>query len=206
VADPDPLRARWARWRAEQVARLAARMEPRDRVEANRLWQRVLCLDPGDATALQGVERTRPRVVLPAAEPPPAAPLAPRPRSTAAAAPRTERAGPGAELGRAEEMIRDARFDDALAELDRLRPRVARAERPAESARLEVLAATAQVAFGDEAAARASLARALRADPSLALDARSTPPKLLRVFEAARSASAPSYTPATSDLRPAEAP
>ncbi|RIK91372.1 MAG: hypothetical protein DCC71_25100, partial [Proteobacteria bacterium] len=74
VSDADPLRARWARLRAEQLAARAEELEPQDPVEANRLWQRVLCLDPGSASAHTGIERSRPAVVL-RARPPRARPV-----------------------------------------------------------------------------------------------------------------------------------
>jgi hypothetical protein len=224
VADADPLRARWARMRADQLAALAAAAEPRDRAEALRLWQRVQCLDPSSAAALAGIAGGRPDPVSEAAAPGNASerPDAPKPRTRrkpperrapAAPAPKeAERAVAAAtqppppsvatELAQAEQMIRAARFDDALGAIERLRPDAAR---PTERARLELLAATAQVAFGDEAAARASLERALRADPGLALDESATSPKLLRVLDDARAVvSAPPYTPAASDVRPVD--
>ena len=53
-------------------------------------------------------------------------------------------------------------------------------------ARLEVLAATAEVARGRRAEARNHLVRALRADPSLALGPRDTSPRLLALLPEAR--------------------
>lgn len=55
--------------------------------------------------------------------------------------------------------------------------------------RVEVLAATAQVALGDDAAARASFARALAANPALRLDPMRTSPKVIRALEDARAGS-----------------
>lgn len=55
-------------------------------------------------------------------------------------------------------------------------------------ARLEVLAATAEVAMGRRAAARESLGRALRADPALELDAKQVSPKVMKLLEEARAA------------------
>jgi hypothetical protein len=52
--------------------------------------------------------------------------------------------------------------------------------------RLEVLSATAQLALGDERAARASLARAIEAQPDLVLDPMKTPPKVMRALELTR--------------------
>ncbi len=52
--------------------------------------------------------------------------------------------------------------------------------------RLEIVSATVHVALGDRDAALSSLERALQADPDLALDPAVVPPKVLRVFRAAR--------------------
>ncbi len=229
VADADPLRARWARMRVDQLSALATRAESHDRGEAGRLWERVRCLEPDSSAAAAGIERTRAAAVSeapprPAPEPAVRETPKPRPRSEARAAPKPEprKTGPSAArkpepapeiatppsvaapLDRTEKMIRAARFDDALGELERLR---SEARRPEERARLEVLAATAQVAFGDETAARKSIERALRADPKLALDERTTSPKLLRVFDDARAViAAPPYEPAASRLTPVAGP
>lgn len=230
VADSDPLRARWARMRVDQLSQLAVRAEAQDLAEANRLWRRVQCLEPDSEAAQAGVDRTLPNVAAkpPASDgaaKPPASNVAARPASPSGAVPaqddassastkrataRTQArprpprakqaASVAAPLERTEQLIRDARFGDALGEIERLRPE---AVRPTERARLEVLAATAQVAFGDEAAARASIERALRAEPALALDARTTSPKLLRVLDEARAvSSAPPYTPAAAAMQP----
>jgi hypothetical protein len=229
VADADPLRARWARMRVDQLSALATRAESHDRGEAGRLWQRVRCLEPDSAAAAAGIERARATAVSEA--PPRTAPEPavretpkPRPRAEARAEPKPEprKTGPSAAkkaepapeaatpqsvaapLDHTEKMIRAARFDDALGELERLRPE---AQRPEERARLEVLAATAQVAFGDETAARKSIERALRANPKLALDERTTSPKLLRVFDDARAViAAPPYEPAASKVTPVAEP
>lgn len=53
-------------------------------------------------------------------------------------------------------------------------------------ARLEVMAATAEVAFGRTRDARRSLVRALQAHPSLVLDERTSSPKLVALMPAAR--------------------
>jgi hypothetical protein len=55
-------------------------------------------------------------------------------------------------------------------------------------ARLEVLAATAEVALGRRDAARESLGRALQADPALALDRDRVSPKVLKLLQEARLA------------------
>jgi hypothetical protein len=194
--DADPLRARWARLRADQLAALALEQEQDDRVEANRLWQRVLCLDPGSGAAQAGRERTHPQVVVqpaphPAAESERATPTPPRAkRAPAPGKPSLDVAALDRSLARAEQRIRAARFEEALGDLRAVRRRLAAGgnarELRARQVRLEVLTATAQVAYGDETAARASLERALRADPRLELDPRSTPPKLRRALEQAR--------------------
>lgn len=203
VTDPDPLRARWARLRVDQLGQLATRAESRDPADATRLWERVQCLEPESAAALAGLERVRTDPVAKEPEPREPAPAVVRER----ARPRPKRivekpVAPSVAkpLERAESLIRSARFDDALGEIERVRPD---AVRPDERVRLEVLAATAQVAFGDETAARASIGRALRADPKLALDESSTSPKLLRVLDDARAVlAAPPYAPATADVKP----
>ena len=197
VDDADPLRARFAHMRADRLAQLARELEERDRVESNRLWQRVLCFDAASAAARAGVERTRPTVVLRLPSPPapePAAAPEPRPRP----APRPAGADLApliASLGRVEQQLREARFEEALADLRALRGRLPRAgDSPragAERVRLEVLTATAYVAYGDEAAARASLRRALDVDPQLAFDPGRTSPKLRRALEAARREAQP---------------
>jgi hypothetical protein len=83
-----------------------------------------------------------------------------------------------------------ARFEDALAASREGRrtladlPRTARSDR--QRARLEVLAATAQLALGREASARRHLAFALELDPNLRLDAAETSPKVMAVFQDVR--------------------
>jgi hypothetical protein len=148
------------------------------------MWQRALCLDPQSAAARAGVERTRPQVIVTRA-------------SEIASDLRAPDAAPRlgdieASLERAERLMRAARFGDARSELRRVRLRLdavedASAPRTAR-VRLEVLEATSFVAFGDEAAARSSFERALRVDPALELDPRSTPRKVRRVFDAVREA------------------
>jgi len=60
VEDRDPLRARWAGLRAQELARRARELEPIDPVSAHQAWRRVLCLDPADERALAGALRTLP--------------------------------------------------------------------------------------------------------------------------------------------------
>lgn len=185
VSDPDPLRARWARQQADLAAERARELESQSRVDANRIWQRVLCLDPQSEAARAGADRTRPQVVVTrpaeiASDLRDASP--PRPAARAPVVPDLDAA-----LDRAEQLLRDARFADARSELRRLRPRLAAGGGREQRVRLEVLEATTLLAFGDEPAARTSLERALRADPQLELDARSTPRKVQRAFDAVRA-------------------
>ena len=65
--------------------------------------------------------------------------------------------------------------------------RTATTDLDAKRARLEVLAATAQLAFEREDAARRSLERALGADPRLEIDPATSPAKLLRLFESVKA-------------------
>jgi hypothetical protein len=215
VDDADPLRARFARVRVERLAQAALELEAQDRVEANRLWQRVQCFDAGSAAARAGVERTRPQVVLRLPMPPPPEPVAaskpvaaarpvpasnPLPAPEPARRPAPRRTAPDlarldASLARVEEQLRTARFDEALSDLRTLRGRIGEAgDSPpvrAQRVRLEVLTATAHVAYGDDAAARESLRRALAVDPRLDFDVARTPPKLRRALDAARSKALP---------------
>jgi hypothetical protein len=67
VDDHDPLRARWAELRAQELALRAADLETVAPVAAHRAWRRVLCLDPADERALAGALRSLPlRVHRPA--------------------------------------------------------------------------------------------------------------------------------------------
>ena len=84
-----------------------------------------------------------------------------------------------------------ARFDEALetsakarAALDGMPPdqEVSRSR-----VRVELIDATAEAARGRDAAARACFARVLALDPSFALDAGTTSPKLMRLLDAARA-------------------
>ena len=100
----------------------------------------------------------------------------------------TKRSALDARLRTADELLRTARFDEALAETERARPDLAAlearsgpgTEASAQRVRLEVLAATACIALGREEAARQSFERALRADADLELDPARTPPKVVR--------------------------
>lgn len=205
ITDPDSARARWAELRILELSMLARRLEARASVEGHRLWRRVLCLDPRSELGWRGVARTQPVRVYrpplrwgegrPATEDPWAALAGPIRVVRPPPAPPPERPP---ELVRAAELVeegeaklRGARFEEALSralaarrELEGLEPA------PADGAlrvRLELVAAVAQVALGDEAGAQESLVRALALDPGLDLDPARTSPKVLRALEAART-------------------
>jgi hypothetical protein len=95
-------------------------------------------------------------------------------------------------IAAAEEALQGARFELALEWVERGRGLLERQEpagqRPRRRAQLEVLGATAEIALGREEAARASLRRALRAQPELRLDPARHSPKLIRLFEEVRGA------------------
>lgn len=202
VDDPDELRRRWARLRVQELGSAARELEGDAPVRAHHLWRRVLCLDPAHQGAVAGLARTplvsvhqpvlvtrptqdgvadawaglaRPlRVTFPQ-------PAAPEPATPEPAAPSD---GFAARLATLEEQVRRARFEEALAEAGRVREA---ATGPEQSARVEVLAATAALALGRSDEADTYLGRALEADPQLALDPVSTPPKVRRALERVRA-------------------
>lgn len=96
-----------------------------------------------------------------------------------------------AAIAEAESALRAARYADAVTAAERAREGLAPlAASPAVAgrrARLEVAAATALLALGRGDAAREGFLRALAAQPELALDPRTTSPKVLQAFEAARA-------------------
>ena len=99
-------------------------------------------------------------------------------------------------IAAAEKALREARFELALEWVERGRKQL-EAERPTRDrasrrAQLEVLAATAEIALGQEDAARGSLGRALRAEPDLRLDPTRHSPKLVRLFDDVRAGGGPS--------------
>lgn len=211
----DQLGARWAALRTVELAQRAERLEATDPAEANRLWRHTLCIDPGDAAAREGVARTaavrvhRPlvvhaasadssasadpwgqldapiRVVLPPPPPPP-----PEPPQDLAHALLLEEAEQM--LDETEGLVRAARFEAAVAGAGELRTRLEGLadddELRARRVRLEVLAATAQIALGREDEARESFGRALAVRPDLELDPMKTSPKVIRVLDAVRAA------------------
>jgi len=205
VNDADAFRARWATLQAAELARQAEAAEPVAGATSQRLWRRVLCLDPQSAEARAGLARTasvrvhRPELVWgpprqrPAGDPWAAlaepvvvtrAPAAPPPEPASRVKAREL-------LEEAETSLAGARFSEALGRAQAARD--ALSEGPSDAAarslgvRAEIAAATANVALGDEAAARAGFARALALDPGLSLDPVETSPKVLGVLEAARA-------------------
>jgi hypothetical protein len=215
VGAAEPGRARWAELRVAELVERAQLAESTASVESYRLWRRVLCFDPENELALRGLERMRPvRVHRPdvvwgtAAR---RAATARDPWSELAAALRMTRPRPRvvevdpAErerrrvLARVEGLLREgeesleaAHFEEALERAGAARRELDAAGSSADArslrARSEVLAAIAQVALGDEAAARRSFGRALEVQPGLELDPGRTSPKVMRVLEGARAA------------------
>jgi hypothetical protein len=212
----EPGRARWADLRVTELVQRAQLAEPTASVESYRLWRRVLCFDPENALAWRGLARTRPvRVYRPEvawgdvalrasfSEDPwgalaaPVLVARPRPRVLEEESAETEEPQPPAHA-RVRELLREgeaslgaAHFEEALGHTAEARRELEAAGSSAEEralrARLEVLAAIAQVALGDDEAARQSFGRALEAQPGLELDPASTSPKVMRAFEGARA-------------------
>jgi tetratricopeptide (TPR) repeat protein len=204
VESPDPFLARWASLRAGELARMVAELQERDPNAARETWEHLRCLDPARArAALPALPPTTspvsapepPREVALSAPPPsPDPPPAPRSIAPPVSAPAPSRSTDwspiDAELGEAQALVFGARFDQALEAAERIRPKLAPVEdAPGASqrwTRLELLAATAQIALGYYEDAQASFERALAADPAFQLDTVSTSPKVLQVFEAVR--------------------
>jgi hypothetical protein len=91
------------------------------------------------------------------------------------------------DLAEIDALLDTAHFRTALARVESTRRRLGGAARPGpRGARLEVMAATAEVALGLRARARESMIRALRADPGLTLDAGEVSPKLRELLAEAR--------------------
>jgi hypothetical protein len=114
----------------------------------------------------------------------PASAQGPEPAAAEGAFARADR-----ELAEIDTLVATAWFQTALAVAKATRELLAQAEGPevaARVARLEVLAATAELALGRRAQARACLARALQADPGLALDPAETSPRVVALLREAR--------------------
>ncbi len=213
----DPFAAQWAALRARELGRLAQVLEADDPLEAHRVWRHVSCLDLASEAAHAGLDRTRPQVLRPqlvSLAPPAPSPsvtasvTAPRPQAPPRASrpPAARLASPpsapefdfselDASIEQAQSLIFAARFEEALASIDGLSAQMA-ASPPSlalrtREARLIVLVATIQLAFGREDAAQVSFARALEADPELRLGEATHSPKLRRAFDAARTAAPP---------------
>ena len=60
VSDPDPLRAAWAEYRADQLAQAARALEPRSRNLSHRIWRHASCLDPERPGLADALTRTAP--------------------------------------------------------------------------------------------------------------------------------------------------
>jgi hypothetical protein len=212
VSDPDPLRAAWAGLRADQLAAVALKLEPHSRALAHRVWRHASCLDPERLDLVHALARTAPvrwarppilgadQLELREGEELPA-PVSERPwdlgEPIRVAIARTPALGEGGsrrpaspvaarQIAAAEQALREARFELALARAERARRLLAPDGRQPERAALEVLAATAEIALGREQAARRSLERALRAQADLRLDPTRHSPKLVRLFEEVR--------------------
>jgi hypothetical protein len=95
------------------------------------------------------------------------------------------------QIGEIERLVREAHFRTALSVAGSTRELLdgEGSALAARRARLEVLAATAEVALGDREAALASMQRALRSDPLLVLEVATTSPKVVAILEAARGGS-----------------
>jgi hypothetical protein len=204
TGDPDPVRAEWAQLRSKELTQAARRFETEDPVRARQMWRRLLCMNPSNDEALAGVMRARAvRVYRPPLVDEPFAaggndaweglnaPIGLRtetpPREIAKQSEFRDLRGA---VGALEEQVRTAQFERAIASAPGLRSRLSRAPaggtRASLIAQTEVLTATAQLALGRGEDADASLRRALAADPALALDPTSTPPKVVRALDAVR--------------------
>jgi len=96
-------------------------------------------------------------------------------------------------LRTAEDLVRTARFEEAIAETDLARASLARlesggaADAREQRVRLELLSGTACLAIGRDDAATRSFERALAADPEFALDPARFSPKIVRRVEEIRT-------------------
>lgn len=204
---------RWRALRIEELSRRAAGLESLAPIESHLLWRRVLCLDPWNAEAKAGEERSRPlRVHRPRAA---AAGLRTAPRDpwsglsapvSVAGSKRVASVAPRREVSESaqsrrldlvegllfavDSLLRSARYQEALDSLIHARSSLDQLPDDAGAddtrARMEVLAATAQLGLGREEAARERLLRALAADPALALDPATTSADLMRVMRDAK--------------------
>ena len=211
----DPLLARWAALRVRELSAAALDQQNDAPALAHRLWERVLCLQPGNREALEGMAQTpavaihRPLLVArgepsqagdPWADlgeplavlPPPRramtaveVPASLAPASAEAPAPPPDPMGDA--IASVQDHLRGARFEDALTRAERGRRELAGEASPGRIAELEVLAATAALALDRKDEAAESLRRALAANPMLTLDPMQTPPKVRRAFDRVRA-------------------
>jgi hypothetical protein len=205
----DPFEARWARARRDELQGLALLLEASDPLEAQRVWRHAACLAPDDAEIALALERTARSVVhRPGVEA--RASLGVERRTTLGAAfallDRAARVAPvergetsagfdfapiDAQIDTAALRLDEARFAAALALSDLARARLARfAPEPPVSerrVRIELLAATARIALGEEQDARTCVERALREQPDLTLDPARFTPKLRRLLGETRT-------------------
>ena len=198
----DDLRARWAVLRVSELSQAARELEASHPARAHRLWQRVLCLDPTNGEATEGLHRSplvqlhRPRIRQGRPEIPPGDAFAGLGVELAVATPRADanraaRRAVERALSTAADHVRNARFEEAMTSVSEGRAamgRLGRAATPSQRAQLETLHATAAIALGRNAEAQASFGRALDAKPDLTLDPVETSPKVRRAFEAVRAA------------------
>jgi hypothetical protein len=140
---------------------------------------------PPYAQDLGEIDRARPGAVPPDG---PGSSASARTRDDEAGAPRLARVDQ--ELAEIDALLATAHFRTALAVAEPTRGLLAGfGEHPrlgGRRARLEMMAATAEIALGRRDRARQSMIRALRADPTLILDEREASPKVLELLREAR--------------------
>lgn len=178
-------------------------VQPGDTLYSIARWQHTSVEELASANALTDPDRLQvgqELVMPPGAQPTETRPQHDLPRRAAAVTP-AQALAPEEEallpvdcaILDTDESLRNARFEEALVDARRARsllrgldsqPGVAERR-----ARVETLSAMAEVALGRDDAARASFARALDADPLMALDPNTVSPKVLRAFEEARAGS-----------------
>ncbi len=207
VADPDPVRARWALLRSRELEQRARELEGGSPAAAQRLWARLECLGVRSEAAEEGLRRSRRLRVhrlragadatAGSGDPwqrladPVSLPASPPPLSPERLA---QRQGLLAEidvlLEATQAHTRAARFEEGLRSAAEARERLDAMRWEDDLlrrwVRLDIAQATIEVALGREQEARESARRALSRNPALRLDPESTSPKVIRVFESAR--------------------
>ena len=184
VRSADRFASKWAALRATELEKLATALAKEQPVIASQLWRHIRCLNPEVSVSAPELMDLGPRIayrdrpVQRPPEPPPAAPqidFGPADRVLASAE---------AELSEARFKLALDATEEARALLARLPNSRARRDRMAQ---LEVMSGTALVALGRSDDAGDSFVRALEARPDLELNAATTPPKILRLFEQIRA-------------------